>query len=105
MEWTISVCARARRLPESHPGEFAQELTPDEPVVCSGHGVERGVQPHLLGDSRQRFGSLECKVGGSSADPVVIHAALFHFRAFPVILKKALDALPNRRCRLHIQMT
>ena len=26
-------------------------------------------------------------------------------RAFPVILKKALDALPNRRCRLHIQMT
>ena len=31
--------------------------------------------------------------------------ATLSIRAFPVILKKALDALPNRRCRLHIQMT
>src|ERR1035441_6569842 len=72
------VFGRSLRLLEDDRAELSQELTPDEPAVCSGRSVERGVQTGFLRGRVKRLGPVECEIGGTGADPVMLYSAGIH---------------------------
>src|ERR1039457_5940280 len=70
--------SRSIRLFEDQRTELSQELTPDEPVVCSGRSVERGVQTGFLRSRVKRLGPVQREIGGTGADPVMLYSAGIH---------------------------